>query len=207
MKRSLIEEIERINKINEYNYDFDDVSRQTPSKQIHPADLGGKKDAVNKWLSRHEDEVLKKEKSERYKMLRKSHPLDINNHKDRMVIFRYLSKHHNINNATEESLKTIRRLRDKQSYAHVPLSIDDEFELEYGYYLLISKKYGFDKWGHGTGFDGLHLSPTFNSILNITQNGFKKGADPSYEDFKKFMMQNKNVFEKEITDFIKNKKE
>jgi hypothetical protein len=200
-KRTITEEIDRIHQINEYGYDYDDVSRQSSHNPIKVSDLNGKninKNAVSNWLSRSE-------KEEKKKLPSRKHLLDINNHKDKMVIFNSLSKKHNINNATEETLKTYRRLRDNQRYPPMILSISNELELEYAHYLLRFNKYGIRN-GFGTGFHGLHLSSTFNSVLNKEQNGFKRNVEPSYEDFKKFMIQNKNVFEKEIIDYITNHK-
>ena len=201
-KRTITEEIERINQINEYGYDYDDVSRQSPHNSIKVSDLNGKninKNAVSNWLSRHEKEEKKKGPS-------RKHLLDINNHKDKMVIFNYLSKRNNINNATEETLETIQPLRDKMRYAAVSLSINKELELEFGFYLLRFNKYGISKSGFGFGFDGLHLSSTFNSILNKEQNGFKRHVEPSFEDFKNFITTNKEIFEKEIKDYLSNHK-
>jgi len=200
-KRTIIEEINRINQINEYGYDYDDVSRQSSHKPIDASNLSGKnvnKNAITNWLTRHE-------KGEKKKLPSRKHLLDINNHKDKMVIFNYLSKHNNINNATEETLKDIRHLRDKQRYAPVNLSINDELELEFGFYLLRFNKYGIRN-GFGTGFNGLHLSSTFNSILNKEQNGFKRQVEPSFEDFKNFIITNKEIFEKEIKDYLSNHK-
>jgi hypothetical protein len=200
-KRTITEEIERINQINEYGYDYDDVSRQSPNNPIKVSDLNGKninKNAVSNWLSRNE-------KEEKKKLPSRKHLLDINNHKDKMVIFNYLSKHHNINAATEETLKAVRYLRDKQRYALVNLSINNELELEFGFYLLRFNKYGIRN-GFGTGFNDLQLSSTFNSILNKEQNGFKRQVELSFEDFKNFIITNKEIFEKEIKDYLSNHK-
>jgi len=200
-RMGLTEEINRIIQINEYGYDFDDVSRQSTHKPIDVSNLNGKntdKNAITNWLTRNE-------KEEKKKLPSRKHLLDINNHKDKMVIFNYLSKHNNINNATEETLKTIQPLRSKQRYAPVSLSINDELEFEFGFYLLRFNKYGIRN-GFGTGFAGLHLSSTFNSILNKEQNGFKRHVEPSFEDFKKFITTNKEIIEKEIKDYLSNHK-
>lgn len=206
-RMTLTEEINRIIQINEYGYDYDDVSRQSLHKPIDVSDLSGKninKNVVTKWLSRQEEEARRKEMNSK-KGHRQNHLLDINNHKDRMVIFNYLSKRNNINKATEETLKIIEPLRYRMRYAAVHLSIDSELELEFGFYLLKFNKYGI-RYGFGFGFDGLHLSSTFNNILNNEQSGFKRKIEPSFEDFKNFITTNKEIFEKEIKDYINNHK-
>jgi hypothetical protein len=199
---TLTEEINRIIQINEYGYDYDDVSsnRQYRVPQIsYNGSAGSNKDNKKK------EKLSPEERSERTKEAHKSHPLDINNQKDRLTIFKHLSKHNNINNATKETLRDIDPLKHKQRYARVRLSIDDELEFEYGYYLLTIDKCRITNWG-GIGFGDFYLSPTFNSLLNKEHSGFKRWEAPSFEDFKKFITTNRKIIEKEIEDYLSKNK-
>jgi hypothetical protein len=200
-KQSLIEEIERINQINEYNYDYNDIPRY--SKYNGPQISHNNVTDINK--IKKNQKLSPEEKEERNKKSHQSHLLDINNQKDKMVIFAHLSKNHNIKNATPETLKIIEPLKLQKYMNGITLYPDNELELEYGYYLLRFNIYGVEINGTTASFFGLHLSPTFNSILNNEEKGFKRQVAPSFEDFKNFMLKNKNTFRKEIITFFENR--
>lgn len=197
-KRTILEEINRIRQINEYGYDYDDVSSNRPHRgpQIsYTGSIGyGKK----------KEKLSPEERSAINKAARQSHPLDINNQKDKMVIFAHLLKGHNIKNATPETLEIIKPLIFEKYVNRIGLSNENELELEFGYYLLRFNMYGVERRGYA--FTGFHLSPTFTSILNDEESGFKRKVIPSYEEFKNFMVTNKDVFDNEILDFFKKKK-
>jgi hypothetical protein len=188
-KRTILEEIDRIHQLNEYGYDYDDVPSNRPyvGREIsYTGSIGYNKPGKKKEkLSPEERRIINKE-------AHKSHPLDINNDKDKLTIFKHLSKRNNINNVTDEkTLGFINRINSKQRYARVRLSIDHELEFEYGYFLLTINECRITDYPSGIGFDDFHLSPTFNSLLNKEHSGFKRWAVPSFEDFKNFIMTNR----------------
>jgi len=193
-KRTLTEEIDRFKQISEYDYDIDDVGRNSqykwPRISTHSI-LDISKKSKNKSVDVEKEPKIKKPKSET-----ESYPLDINNNTDKMKIFAFLSRGHDIKNATPETLKSIHRLRAGKSshgnFVDATLNLNDDLSVEYGYYLLRFSKYGV----MGT-FPRLHLSDTFTRILNKEENGFKRNVAPPFEDFKNFLINNRKKIEDE----------
>lgn len=199
--RTLLEEICRIIQINEHMYDDYDVPRGF-NGIVPRISRYSIKDAEND--ERKKVKLPPAEKMKKNRVPGESRILDINNPTDKMKIFAHLSNGHTIKSATDETLKMIDRLTKRKYQYDINLHINRDLELEYGYYLLKFNKY--DDEILRTRFDGLHLSPTFNNILNTEGTGFKRKIVMPFEDFKNFMTSNKDVFEDEIVDFIKNKK-